>query len=438
MALSSYFHKLFKKQPDYFNHIEGLRAFHAIRVMLHHIGLFGVFFFTPSQYLDMLKHPFFKWAGSTFVMIDTFFVISGLVIGYSLIKEYKERGKVDIVNFFIRRCARVYPLYLAVIAFSIPLFYDVSHTIWMNLLQINNYLPMDQQFLGWAWSLAVDYQFYMLFAVFMWLLSRKIIGKKITIGICMILFLAPFVITPFIIAAHHYPHYGINAFIITTPESIKYIGMGFDKIHVHISAIFYGLLSAYILVYHKEKLELALSNIPKIAINIVSLALFATIYLLLANDPIMHVEKAQKVWQTSTYWGIVVQRNIYSLTLCSLLLLAHAPKGLVIKTFVKIFGSVVLRPFGRISYSTYLIHPLVILGGYLIYFSSHEFVTAEAYFQQGLKLILCTYIIAIPVYFLIEQPGMNKMKTLLVQLRNRKSIFVPTKDKEDVEQSAVG
>lgn len=438
MAVSTYFDKLFKKQPNYFAHIEGLRAFHAIRVMLHHICLFGALFYTPTQYLEMLKHPLFKWTGSTFFMIDTFFVISGLVIGYSLIKEYKDRGKVDVIGFFMRRCARVYPLYLAVLAFSIPLFYDSFPSIWMNLLQINNLLPMNQQFISWVWALAVDFQFYVLFGVFMALLSKNIIGKKITLFVCIALFFMPFVITPFIIAAYHYPYYSINAFVITTAESHYYIGMGFDKIHVHISAIFYGLLTAYALVYHKEKIETTLAQTPKVVINIASLALLGMIFFVLANDPMMYVGKAQNVWQTSTFWGIVGQRNIYSLALCSLLLLAHAPKGMVMKTFVKIFGSVVLRPFGRISYCTYLIHPLMILGGYFIFFATHQAVTAEAYFLQGLKLILYTYILAIPVYFFIEQPGMRKMRQLLIQLRSKKSIFVAPKDKEEVEQSAAG
>ncbi len=436
MSVSRDFYSLFRKNPDFFGHIEGLRAFTAVRVMLQHIALFASFFFTPSEYLEMLKHPLFKWTISTFMLINTFFVISSFVIGYSLIKEYKERGKVDIVNFIIRRCARVYPLYLAVLVFSIPFLYDCSHNIWTNILQINNFLPLNEQFMGWTWSLAVDFQFYLLFSIFMWLLSKNIIGKTTCISLSVGLVLLPFFLTPILMTLFQYTHYRTEAFIINSQESIISFSMGVDKLHVHTSAIFYGIITAYIVVYHQKKLENFLKRLPKMTINFISLTLFGLIIFLLINDPIMYVGNNQDVWQTSVYWAIAVQRTLYSVILCLLLLLAHAPKGIVIRIFVNILGSSLLRPFGRITYATYLIHPLVIIGGYFIFFATHSSITAEAYFLEGLKLIFITYLIALPVYLFIEQPGMYKMRTILQKFRQRRSTFTFAADTEKGEQSA--
>ncbi len=424
MSTSQRIAKLFRKNPGFFSHIEGLRALQAVRVMLHHIVLFGAFFFQPAQYLEMLKLTLFKAAGSTFVLLDSFFVISGLVIGYSLINEFKAKGKVDIVHFFIRRCARVYPVYLFVLAFSIPLFYSNLHNIWTNLLQINNMLPMSQQYLTWAWTLAVEFQFYILLALFLVLLSKNIIGKKTCVGLSIVLFFLPFIITPIISITHHYYYLTTNAFVLTAPESFDYINMGFDKIYVHISALFYGVMTAYLFVYQSEKIKALIARFPAVYINVVALLLMGLVFFVVRNDAMWFVEKSRDVWQTSFFWAVAVQRNLYSLVLCLLLVLASSPRGLVMKGFVYILGSVLFRPFGRISFTTYLIHPLVFIAGYLIFFSTHVVVTAEDYFLQGLWLIIVTYCIAFPIHLFIEQPGMEKMKKLLLWFRRNKAISV--------------
>jgi hypothetical protein len=62
---------------------------------------------------------------------------------------------------------------------------------------------------------------------------------------------------------------------------------------------------------------------------------------------------------------------------------------------------------------------------YLIYFSSHKNITAEAFFQHGLWLILITYIIAIPVYLLYELPAKIKIKQKFLRANRIKNIFSP-------------
>ena len=44
--------------------------------------------------------------------VDIFFVLSGFLISYILLKEYKRNGKIDIWNFYTGRFLRLWPLML--------------------------------------------------------------------------------------------------------------------------------------------------------------------------------------------------------------------------------------------------------------------------------------------------------------------------------------
>lgn len=422
MAQLEHLNKLYRQEAHYFGHIEGLRAFTALRVMLHHLAVFGVLFFEPAQYSQMLNHPFFKLASSTSVLLDVFFIISGFVISYSLINRYKATGTLDFYRFMVRRCARVLPVYFFVIVVCGIMLMENFSYVWTNILQINNMLPVQHQFMPWTWSVAVDFQFYVLFAVFMWLLAKRFIGKKTSYVLAFSFCLLPIIIIPILISTQDFYHLTKNVYIINQPEAWKFFNMGFDKLYVRIPAILSGIISAYLVVYHQDQLRSRILNTSKLLINFCVLMLLAVVLFLLVNDPIWFFDLHHPVWQTSTYWTMLIQHFTFALVMCPLLLLAQFPRGIVVKGIVGILKSVVLRPLGRLSYGTYMIHPIVFIIGYAIYFATHSTITAEMYFQYGLILILITYLLAVPLFLFLEQPAIHKIKSLLL---NRKEGLPP-------------
>ncbi len=425
MAQPEHFDKLYRHEANYFGHIEGLRAFTALRVMLHHLAVFGVLFFDPTQYSQMLNHPFFKLASSTSVLLDVFFIISGFVISYSLINRYKMTGTVDFYRFLVRRCARVLPVYLFVIVVCGIMLMENFSYVWANILQVNNMLSVQHQFMPWTWSVAVDFQFYVLFALFMWLLAKQFIGKKAGYVMVLICCLVPIIIIPILISSNDFYHMTKNVYIINQPEAWKFFNMGFDKLYVRIPAILSGILTAYLVVYYQDQLRNRILDTPKLMINSLVLILLAVVLFLLLNDPIWFFDLHHPVWQISTYWAMMIQHFIFSLVMFPLLLLAHIPRGIVVKGIVGILKSRVLRPLGRLSYGTYMIHPIVFIIGYAIYFATHSTITAEMYFQYGLILILITYLIAVPLFLFVEQPAIEKIKALLLQRKAAKEGLAP-------------
>ncbi len=423
MEKPKYLDKLYRQDTHQYGHIEGLRGLSALRVMIHHLALFGAFFWAPAEYIKILEHPFFKYALAPSVSLDVFFVISGFVISLSLMKAYKKTGTIDLYDFFIRRIARIFPLYIFVILLCALLLPNNLQNVWANILQVNNFLSMQDQYAVWTWSIAIDFQFYVLFALVLWLLSKKIIGKKICSALALFFLTAPMIIIPYVINAFQYFHITQNSYYLTTPEAWLYFNIGIDKLYVRTDSILYGIIVAYIFVYHRERWHQLINRVPPVVSNLISVSLLGLLCFVLINDPVWFFNRSHTVWQTSTYWVILIQRNIFAFIIAMIILLADRPKGFVMQFLIKILNSILLRPMGRLSYSTYMMHPFVMIIGFMIYFALHPTVSAESYFEYGLILILMTYIVAIPLFLYLEQPIIHRTKIFLQRSRRRKRSF---------------
>ncbi len=161
----------------YFENLDGLRFFCFLSVFLFHS------FETddPSIKSDAVFH-FIKVTlfGNGFLGVNFFFVLSGFLITYLLIKEKKANNNIHIVNFWIRRILRIWPLYFACVFYGFIIFPFTkilaggvpSETAnpWYYLGFISNFdyiqkgLP-DAKGLGVLWSVAIEEQFYLAWPV---------------------------------------------------------------------------------------------------------------------------------------------------------------------------------------------------------------------------------------------------------------------------------
>jgi peptidoglycan/LPS O-acetylase OafA/YrhL len=150
-----------------FGALDGLRAVSAIAVVWQHTVV------TP---IPSLTHK-----GSQvylgFLGVSLFFAISGFLITSLLLRERTSRGRISLRKFYARRALRIFPLYYAtllvyilyVAAFrrdspgGIQFFRDLPHfaTYTFNWLPPNRLPPSPDPF-NFAWSLATEEQFYLL------------------------------------------------------------------------------------------------------------------------------------------------------------------------------------------------------------------------------------------------------------------------------------
>ena len=159
-------------RPD----IEGLRAIAILGVVLFHAGIPG-------------------FSGG-FLGVDVFFVLSGFLITGLLVDEVRKRGTISLPGFWARRAKRLLPVAtlvslvtLFLVRFESPLAaarYGGSAlsfaTYWSNLLfwrRGADYFDQSASpdpFLH-TWSLAVEEQYYLLFAPCVCLLALAVQGK---------------------------------------------------------------------------------------------------------------------------------------------------------------------------------------------------------------------------------------------------------------------
>lgn len=150
--------KIFNYNPDRLHGLDHLRAIAIILVMIFHFGQ-G----TPS-WLEPVKQ--IGWTG-----VDLFFVLSGYLIGFQLLKEYKQTSGINFKHFYLKRFFRIIPVYIAtlILYYSLPNLREGSGLppLWRFLTFTQN-LGLDaqtQKSFSHAWSLCIEEQFYLLLPI---------------------------------------------------------------------------------------------------------------------------------------------------------------------------------------------------------------------------------------------------------------------------------
>jgi hypothetical protein len=150
-------------RESYRPEFDGLRAISVTLVWVSHL------------YAAMFKNGV--------IGVDIFFVLSGYLITGVLAQEYAKNGRLNLVNFYMRRFLRLVPALWLLLAASVVWYAAeqlvrpgllgsvfASGTYIMNFNRIFRW--MGEGFLGHTWSLAVEEQFYLVWPLALILIPR--------------------------------------------------------------------------------------------------------------------------------------------------------------------------------------------------------------------------------------------------------------------------
>ncbi len=147
---------------------------------------------TVAVYAVVLFHTGHAWATGGFLGVDLFFVLSGFLVTGVLLAEIDRTGGLRLGGFYARRVRRLLPAALVAIVVTcltfvlvlpvterVPLVSDAQHALlyvanWHFLAESGDYFAADSEqspFLHF-WSLAIEEQYYVVFPVLLWLLTR--------------------------------------------------------------------------------------------------------------------------------------------------------------------------------------------------------------------------------------------------------------------------
>ena len=158
-------------QRTRFAELDGLRALAVLAVIWHHTR--------PPEWNSGL-------ASSGFHGVTLFFAISGFLITSLLLRERVRNGRIDLAAFYVRRTLRIFPLYFATLAiYTALVFFVEKHSsagaeFWRNLKYFatytsNLFVPLGdgRTIFYFAWSLAAEEQFYLIWPPMLVLLGRS-------------------------------------------------------------------------------------------------------------------------------------------------------------------------------------------------------------------------------------------------------------------------
>jgi len=163
-AFKEHLKGVFIGSEERFAAVDGMRAITMLNVVLFHC-LFG---FTKMydneknyQFVDNLP-AYLNWVwqvrGS-----DCLFLVSGFLMGITLIREYQRDSSIDVMRFYKRRVMRIYPLFLVALLIYMMVDFDRNiQYLWSNLLFITNFSQEYRNIVPVGWSLAVQMQFYLI------------------------------------------------------------------------------------------------------------------------------------------------------------------------------------------------------------------------------------------------------------------------------------
>jgi len=151
--------------------LDGLRAVSIGLVIGSHCisGLASRFNGFPSMEIGLLGQP----------GVDVFFVISGFLITYLLLKEFDRAGTISLKRFYLRRFFRIFPAFYVFLAVVGLLWRGgvVSFNLRSYVTAATYTYNYSRLASGWAlghcWSLSLEEQFYLLWPPCLALLGRK-------------------------------------------------------------------------------------------------------------------------------------------------------------------------------------------------------------------------------------------------------------------------
>lgn len=177
------------ENKSYFRNLDAIRFIAAMMVVLSH-GFSKAYLSLPIH--DTFIERFIKTLSNGATGVSIFFILSGFLITWLLIKEHETSGKIKLKNFYMRRILRIWPLYFAVVAFTfivypvlktaIHLNHPLSSNILMHLLFISNFDVIRMKALGITnhamsqnitWSVSIEEQFYAIWPLLFVLIPKR-------------------------------------------------------------------------------------------------------------------------------------------------------------------------------------------------------------------------------------------------------------------------
>ena len=147
--------------------LDGVRGIAILLVVVHHSAF-------PIPVVTATDRAFVNWTLAGWVGVDLFFVLSGFLITGILLDA---KGSPNYFrNFYARRVLRIFPLYYAAVALLVISGMIAREQEWYWAHAVNIFASVQGRIPfvhGHFWSLGVEEQFYLVWPLCIWAMSRR-------------------------------------------------------------------------------------------------------------------------------------------------------------------------------------------------------------------------------------------------------------------------
>uniref|UniRef100_A0A7E4V514 NRF domain-containing protein n=1 Tax=Panagrellus redivivus TaxID=6233 RepID=A0A7E4V514_PANRE len=394
-------------KPGNIGPLHCMRFFSMVWVVLgHSMAFFAFMSSNPIDVFAMNQHRITEVLTSAFFAVDTFFWQSGLLLSFVWFKKYKQNPKQSMaplawIMFYVHRIIRLSPPYYILIAFYTWVFSPFGtqnmavfsgafkdacpQNWWIDFLYLNNAIRYKDQCYLVSWYLSTDMQMY-IFAPL--ILVPFAFGKLFGVTVALLVFAASTGINIFQMLHYYFPptDYGYATMDprMTVPYT-TYTVMMYDAPWIRCQIYIVGMLTGvFMQTYKKLKIPWFFQVIGWIG----TLAIvYGCIFTL-------------KDWINGTVlpigWSTVysaASKPLWGVALSWVVITCYYGYGSFINSFM---SWSIWVPLGRLTYSTYLVHIIVLI--YISGQNQQAFVFAN-FFQMLtlyiIPIIVCAYLFSI-------------------------------------------
>ncbi|KAL5011856.1 hypothetical protein ScPMuIL_010407, partial [Solemya velum] len=397
--------------------INGVRFFSMTWVLLGHCYVFTSPVTQNFMVVmdEQISNVTFQAVANALVSVDSFFTISGLLVAYLSLREMKkEGGMINMGMFYFHRFWRLTPPYMLVLLVYVPLFrfwgdgpfwpdngIDPDYckgTWWTNLIYLNNFIKTDEGLcMVWSWYLANDMQMYVVSPlIFISLFYSKRIGGLVTTAFL----LGTTIATGVISKVNHLPPSSIGGGENREQGTVYFIDY-YIKSYCRIGPYIMGMLTGYFLYKTdcKIKMNKAVVVFCWLASTFCALAVLYGLYDAMNGHPL--TENVSAVFNA-------VHRTVWGACLCWVIFACCTGYGGIVNT---ILSWSALVPLSRLTYTMYLIHPIITYAWVYRHRQLIYFTTQELIYIFFATLIVC-YAVAFVVSLAFEAPFMSLEKAM--------------------------
>ena len=419
-----------------FEFFDGIRTICSISIVLIHTYFFSIFLplINRKEFNQTINSLFFTVLGHLNYSVDVFFFIAGFLMCVLTLAEMKRKGEqFSWTLIIIRRLTRYLPSYFFIIGLDRVFPQGSPETIgtvnfyligqqsspiwWKNLLMVqNHFLDESSPHLPWTWTIAADFQFYLISLIPIFLFSYKK-----TSGIFLALFIIGLSLVYSIYIIVKYQFY-LNIFDQATNDD--YLFFLYFPCWTRIPPYLLGVCVGFLYRWSLEKKESEGSDLQS-ANGMVEWFRWYSHNLDMQRKVYVWTAVLNVVFCLTPFVVCKFQRNAV-FEWVSVVCLAFARIVVVVlfagcavpmmfghqKILFNILSSKICKFYSKISYSFYLVH-LIVVGAMNIGVNTHLNMSISRWAVDTFYIIIISSVVASILNILIEAPFARLEKAYL-------------------------